>query len=218
MRGEFLRSLPCFAGLSDEETQRLERESLERSFDKGKTLFLEGEPCEGLYIVESGVVRIFKISSEGREQVLMVARRGDVFNVAPVFDIGSNPANASALESCTVLLIPKEMMLSLVADCPAALGIIKLLVERLRHLTTLVEDLSLRRVVSRLARVLLDLAVVEGGPSPAVSLTQTEMAAMAGTVRDVLGRALREMEEAGAIRMERHRILLVDPQALRDML
>lgn len=216
-RTDFLRSLSCFAGLGAEEIQRIEKGMVKRSFGKGRTLFLEGEPCEGLYIVESGVVRIFKSSPEGREQVVMMARPGDVFNVVPVFDDGLNPASASALEPSTVLIVPKETLLSLVADSPAALAIIRLLAARLRHLTTLVEDLSLRRVVSRLARVLLELAVVEGGASPAVALTQGEMASMVGTVRDVIGRALRDLEEAGAIRMERHRILIADPQRLREM-
>lgn len=214
---DFLRSLPYFDSLSPEEIERIGKGIIELSFAKGEVLFLEGEPCRGLYVVKSGRVRIFKSSPEGREQVLLIARAGDSFNDVPVFDGGPNPVSSSALEPSTVYLIPKERLLSLVADCPAALAIIKLFAVRLRHLTMVVEDLSFHTVVSRLAKMLLDLAVVEEGPSPIPRLTQDEMAAMVGSVRDVIGRALRALEQAGAIKIKGQRILVVDPQKLREM-
>ena len=86
----FLRSLPYFAALRDEETKRIEKELLQRSFSKGEVLFLEGEPCRGLYVVKSGQIRIFKSSPEGREKVLLIAKPGDSFNDVPVFDDGPN--------------------------------------------------------------------------------------------------------------------------------
>jgi CRP/FNR family transcriptional regulator len=214
---DFLRSVSYFTALSAEELKRIENQVLERSFAKGEILFLEGEPCDGLYVVKSGWVRIYKSSPEGREQVLLIARPGDSFNDVPVFDGGPNPASASALESSTVYIIPKETLLSLVADCPAALAIIKLLSTRLRHLTMVVEDLSFRSIVSRLARMLLDMAVAEGGPAPIPRLTQDEMAAIVGSVRDVIGRALRALERTGAIRIEGQRIFVEDPEKLREM-
>jgi len=217
-RADFLRSLPYFATLGAEEIKRMEKDLLECSFGKGELLFLEDEPCQGLYAVRSGQIRIFKSSSEGREQVLLIAKPGDTFNDVPVFDGGPNPASASALEPSTVFILPKETVLSLVADCPPALTIIRLFAARLRHLTLLVEDLSFRHVVSRLAKTLLELAVVEGGPSPVPRLTQDEMAAMVGTIRDVISRALRALEKAGAIRIEGRRILVVDPEKLRGII
>ncbi|HLC23812.1 MAG TPA: helix-turn-helix domain-containing protein, partial [Dehalococcoidia bacterium] len=96
--------------------------------------------------------------------------------------------------------------------------IIELFARRLRRLTTLVGDLSFRNVISRLAKVLLEVAVSEGGPAPAPRLTQEEMAAMVGTVRDVIGRALRLLEKEGAIKLQRQRIVVVAPDKLKDML
>jgi CRP/FNR family transcriptional regulator len=87
----------------------------------------------------------------------------------------------------------------------------------LRHLTSVVEDLSFRSVLSRLAKLLLDLAVVEGGNAPVRQLTQDEMAAMVGTVRDVIGRALRQMEREGAIKIVKNRIMVMAPEKLKDM-
>lgn len=214
---EFLRKLPYFEALGMSEIEQVSREVLELSFARGEVLFLEGEPCRGLYVVESGQVRIFKSSPEGREQVLLVAKPGDSFNDVPVFDGGPNPASASALEEATVYLIPKETVLALLRDCPSARAILKLFAARLRHLTMIVEDLSFRSVVGRLAKLLLEMAVVEDGASPVKRLTQDEMATMVGSVRDVIGRALRHIEKTGAIKIERQSILVVSPEKLREI-
>ncbi|MDO8691484.1 MAG: Crp/Fnr family transcriptional regulator, partial [Dehalococcoidia bacterium] len=208
---DFLLSLPYFSALSSAEVERIGRAAVERTIERGEVLFLEGEPCIGLYVVKSGMVRVFKSSPEGREQVVLVARPGDSFNDIPVFDGGPNPASSAALERTTVLTIPGETVLSLIKGCPPAAAIIELFARRLRRLTTLVGDLSFRNVISRLAKVLLEVAVSESGPAPAPRLTQEEMAAMVGTVRDVIGRALRLLEKEGAIKLQRQRIVVVDP-------
>jgi CRP-like cAMP-binding protein len=213
---DFFRSLPYFSSFGDEALRRIGRDAVETSFERGQVIFLEGEPCRGMYVVARGRVRVFKTSAEGREQVLFVAGRGDSFNDVPVFDGGPNPASAAALDASAVYLVPRETLLALVADCPAARAVIGLFA--LRHLPAVVEDLSVRSVLGRLARLLLDSAVAENGPAPPRQMTQDEMAAMVGTVRDVIGRALRQLESAGAIRMERHRILVVSPEKLREIM
>ncbi len=215
---DLLKTLPYFKALGQGEMEQVAQATLELTFGKGEVLFLEAEPCRGLYIVKSGQIRIYKSSPEGREQVLMVARPGDSFNDVPVFDGGPNPASASAAEASTVYLIPKERVLSLLADCPPAQAILKLFAARIRHLTTMVEDLSFRSVVARLAKLLLDLAVNEASSLPVQRLTQDEMAAMVGSVRDVVGRALRHIEKTGAIKIEGQRIMVVAPQKLREMI
>ncbi len=215
---DFLRRLPYFEALGMSELEHITREVQELSFARGEILFLEGDPCRGLYVVKSGQIRIFKGSPEGREQVLLIASPGDTFNDAPIFDSGPNPASASAREVSTVYLTPKETVLSLVAGCPSAVAILKLFATRLRQLTIMVEDLSFRSVVGRLAKLLLDLAVVEGGLAPVRRLTQNEMATMVGSVRDVIGRALKQMERAGGIKIEGHHILVVAPGKLREMM
>jgi len=214
---DFLRSVSYFSVLGPEEINRIARETFERSFTRGEVLFLEGEHCSGLFLVKTGRVRVFKSSPEGREQMLLIAGAGDTFNDVPVFDGGLNPASASALESSIVYIIPRQTLLSLVADCPVAQSIIELFAARLRHLTTVVENLSFRSVVSRLAKTLLDLAVAEGGQSPVPRLTQDEMATIVGSVRDVVGRALRALEKTNAIKIEGQRILVIDPEKLSEM-
>lgn len=213
---DFLRSIPYFAGANPGQLERLARASIERGFTQSDILFTEGERCAGLYVVKSGLVRVFKTSAEGKEQVLLLAGPGESFNDVSVFDGGPNPASADALQSTTVCIIPTGILLAFVQESPAAaLSIIKVFALRLRHLTGLIEDLSFRTVTVRVAKILLQLAQTEGVPR---QLTQQQMAAMAGTAREMVGRALKALEEQGAIRVEGRRILVLKPALLRDML
>lgn len=214
---DFLKTLSLFKGLDEATVDSVAGETRELAFDRGQIIFLEGDPCQGLYVVKEGQVRIFKTSPDGREQVLLIARPGDTFNDVPVFDAGPNAASASALEPSVVYLIPGETLFSLMKGSPVAIAVIKMLAARLRHLNLMVESLSFRTVMGRLARLLLDMAVVENGQAPIKHLTQEEMASRIGTVRDVVGRALRQMEKDGMLRIERHRIMVVDAEKLREL-
>jgi CRP/FNR family transcriptional regulator len=212
-----LRSLPFFTGFGVEAIKRMEKAMISHSVGRGEFLFLDGEPCQGLYIVESGQIKIFKNSSEGREQVLDIVGPGAVFNEIPIFDGGANPASALAQEDSTVYIIPKETISSILPQCLETINIIRLFADRTRNLITLVADLSFLNVIGRLAKMLLDLAVVEQALMPAHRLTQDEMAARIGTVRDVLSRELRNLEKKGAIKIEGRRILIKDTDKLRSM-
>ncbi len=214
---DFLKAIPYFADLSGDLLEAICRRVVVRNFDKGDIIFLEHDACDGIYFVKSGRVKVYKTSAEGKEQVLKVMAHGDSFNDVPVFDGGPNPASADAMEATTVYVIPKRDLLSLMEENPAvALGVIKVFAGRLRHLTMLVEDLSFRHVTSRLAKVLLEHAdgTAEGHKR---RLTQQEMASIIGTAREVVGRSLRSLEEQGVIRMEGHRIVIVDKRKLSRM-
>ena len=217
LRIDFLRSVPYFAGFNEKEISQIDQTVIERSFGKGRMLFLDGEPCEGLYLFETGLVRVFKTSPEGREMVMIVARPGDTFNDASAFDGGKNLVNASALEPATVYIIPTAALTAVLGGCRAAEAIIKGLSAQLRHLTSVIEDLSFRSVSGRLAKLLLEQAVAGEKSAPVPRLTQDEMASMVGSVRDVIGRVLRSLEKEGAIRVEGHRILVTNKDLLRDM-
>lgn len=216
-RIEFLRSVSYFAGFTDHELLQLDQAVIERNFDKGQMLFFEGERSEGLYLVKSGLVRLFKTSPEGREMVLSIARPGDSFNDAPAFDGGPNILNASALYPTTVHIIPQAALMAALSGCRPAVAIIKGLTSRLRYLTGIIEDLSFRSVSGRLAKLLLQQATIGEKSNPAPRLTQDEMAAMVGSVRDVIGRVLRSLEKEGAIRIEGHRIMVTNKELLKNM-
>lgn len=205
-----LRSQPYFKTLSEGELKKLVRTLIERTYDKDEIVFLEGEPSQGLYIVREGMVKVYKLSSEGREQILAFSGAGRSFNEVAVFDGGPNPANVSASEPTTVWVVPRTEIINLIEQNPqVALAIIQNLGTRLRHLVGLVEDLSLRQVTGRLARLLLETASQQEH-----ILTQQEMAARLGTVREMIGRSLRQLEARGFISIEHGRIVIVDREGL----
>ncbi len=215
---DFLRKIPYFAGLSDRELERVRPLVQERSYDRGEMVILEGEPCRAVYFVKAGRVKVFKTSPEGKEQVLQITRPGESFNEVPVFDGDPNAASAAALDATDLYLISSEDMQRLMRDLPAmSANVIQVLAHRLRHLVALVEDLSFRQVSGRVAKILLKQVEDGAKPEGAERLTQQQMATMAGTAREMVGRALKSLEQAGAIRMERGRIIILDKKILERM-
>lgn len=209
-----LRAQPYFKSLNDEKLAELAQSLIERSYEKDEVIFLEGEPCQGLYIVRVGTVKIFKLSPEGREQILTYVHAGGSFNEVAVFDGGPNPANVSSVERTTLWIVPRQAIIRLIQERPdVALAIIQNLGIRLRHLVGLVEDLSLRQVSARLAKLLL-----ESASGQRRALTQQEMAAQLGTVREMIGRSLRTLEARGFIRIEHGKVVILDREGLEKML
>lgn len=208
-----LKAQPYFKMLGGDELARLASTVSERKFEKDEVVFLEGEPCHGLYIVREGSVKIYKLSPEGREQILSYIKPGDSFNEVAVFDGGANPANTVAAETSTLWIVPRSAIVEVLQANPqVALAVIQNLGARLRHLVGLVEDLSLRQVSGRLAKLLLEMAATN---EPA--LTQQEMAARLGTVREIIGRSLRQLETRGLIKMERGKIVILDRGGLEKL-
>jgi len=214
-RLEWLRAKPYFAVLSDADLALIAERISAHDFRKGEQVFAEGEPCQGLYIVYKGQVRVYKLSAEGREQVLRNFKDGQSFNEVAVFDGGPNPAHADATTPSTLWIISRSLILDLARTRPVmAIAIIQNLGSQLRHLVGLVEDLSLRHISARLARLLLETA---GGGLDAPKLTQQEMAARLGTVREMVARALKQLESRGLIEIKKGRIVIVDRQTLEKM-
>ncbi len=209
-----LRAEPYFKSLNDMELAQLAQTLIERSYEKDEVVFLEGEPCQGLYIVREGMVRVYKLSPEGREQILTYVQPSGSFNEVAVFDGGPNPANVSSVEHTAVWIVPRDAIIDLIKRRPdVALAIIQNLGTRLRHLVGLVEDLSLRQVSARLAKLLLESASGQTRP-----LTQQEMAARLGTVREMVGRSLRTLEGRGLVKIEHGKIVILDREGLEKML
>lgn len=206
----FLKSIPYFAGLSPQALTDLAARASQRTYARREIIVLEGEPGRAVYFVVSGQVRVFKLSPEGREQVLDRLGPGGVLNLVPAFDGGPNPASAEAVNVATLYAIPVEDLQVAVRRNPAlAEAFLADLAARLRRLAELVADLSFRTVRARLARFLLRQAQERGR-----RLTQAEMAAELGTVRDVIGRTLVDFQNEGLIRMDRHRIVIVNRKGL----
>lgn len=208
-----LRRVSLLAGLSEEALARVADVAVRRTYAPGETIIFEGDPCQAAYLIAEGQVRVYRLSPTGREQVLARMGPGQAFNTVPPFRPNSvNHATVRALTPVTVYAIAGPELLRLVREIPElALALLRDFADRLDHLTDLVEDLSLYTVRARLARFLLKYGE-EGEPGRC--WTQEEIAAHLGSVRDVVGRTLREFAEAGLVRLERQRIVLLDRAGL----
>lgn len=214
---EALRQVPLFAPLGPDELAHVAAIVVERTYDRGDIILLEGDRAGALQYVRQGLVKVFKTSPEGKEQVLRLIGAGQTFNDVPALDGGPNPASAAAMEPSVVYAVGSRQLRQLIVERPAvAEAAVSTLAAALRHLVALVEDLSFRHVTARVAKILLDQeeAAARGG-AKAHRLTQQEMAAMAGTAREMVGRALKDLEAAGAIEMRQGRVVVLDRERLR---
>jgi CRP/FNR family transcriptional regulator len=215
-----LAQLPYFSGLTGEALAGLSRVVRQREVQAGEQILIAGEPCEGLYFVVDGQVRLIKISSEGGEHVMAVLGPGATFNDIAVFDGGANSDSAVAVGRTIIGIIPRGAMTRLIDGHPAvAKAALKLLSSRQRTLGLLVEDLALRDVTARTARLLLGCVgshehILEHAQNACRRITHQELATMVGSVREVVQRALKQLERDGAIAVERSHIEVLDATKL----
>jgi CRP-like cAMP-binding protein len=216
IQAEFLKSIPYFSGLSETGIEAVGRYAFEKKAERGEILVFEGQPSEDLYFVADGVIKVFKTSADGKEQIFSIIRPGESFNDVPVLDDGANLFSAEAMGPVVLHGIKKKDMRTIIRENPqVAVNVVQVLSRRVQELVSLVEDLSFRHVNSRVAKMLLGYVGRGPGAAERPRLTQQEMAAMIGTAREMVGRSLKTLEEEGAIKIERNRIIIADQNALR---
>ncbi len=213
---DFIASIPYFSGLDQAELESVRQHIFEKKAVRGEILAFEGELADTLFFVVNGMVKVFKTSADGKEQILQIIRPGDSFNDVPVFAGGVSLASAEAMSDVSLYAINKTDFAGIIRENPRlSLSVIQILSERVQRLVSLVEDLSFRNVTGRVAKVLLEYA--GNGSDEKPRLTQQEMAAMIGTAREMVGRSLKTLEEEGTIRMERNRVIITDQATLREV-
>lgn len=203
-----------FINLDKRQIDRIVKNSLEKRYSKGEVVFTQGEECDGFYIVKSGKVKVFKLSPEGREQVLGIFKEGDFFGIVPLFDGGPYPANAEACSDSILIKIGKNPFLEIVKESPAiSLNILPKISKRARAFTSAVENLSLKDVKGRLLSFILDEAEKRGkktekGMMINLGMTHEEIAAHLGTVREVITRSLSKLQKEGSLKIEDGKIIV----------
>lgn len=214
---DLIRQVRYFAKLSPEAIDALAAAANRLSYAAGRTVFLEGDPTAGLFVLEEGVVKISRVTVEGREHILHLVEPGDTFNHVSAMDGGPNPATAVAYTAIVAWRIDRSDLQRIALRYPELVwALVEDLAARARYLVGLVEDLSMRSVRGRLARLLLE--EVGGAEQRTVPrmMTQEDMAARLGTVREMVGRTLRSMAASGLIEFDRHRIVILDPERLAE--
>ena len=218
--GQTLAKVPIFSGLTDNELSFLAQRAIPRHYSAGETVFGEGEPCSGLYVVESGQVRIFKSSASGREQVLSIDGPGSSIAELPVFDGGNYPASVAAIDDATLLFVSKQDFQALCLAHPqVALKVLRVVGARLRRLVGIIEELSFTTVRHRLASFLLRLAQKEGdrtaeGVAITMPISNQELASQIGTVRELVSRNLSRLQAEGMIKIDGRTVIVRNLKAL----
>ena len=225
-----LRQVSFADGIGEETLVDLAAIAHTRRVAAGELIQVEGEPAAALYVVATGRVRVYRVSARGREQVLHVLGPTDHFNHVPIFDGGPCPANAEAVVAGLLLVLPADELRTLVSHhADLAMAFLTDFAGKVRHLVGLVDALSLQSVQSRLASLLLEQAEAarsgaglasqpgQSGQSAQTGLTQTDMAARLGTVREMVGRSLKSFREQGLIALDRGEIIIVDRRGLQAL-
>jgi len=219
-RARTLAKVQLFSALTESEVAFLAQRAVPRHFSAGEAVFGEGEPCAGLYVVESGHIRIFKSSAGGREQVLSIEGPGGSVAELPVFDGGNYPASVSAIDDATLLFVSKQDFQALcLAQPQVALKVLRVVGARLRRLVGIIEELSFTTVRHRLASFLLRLARSEGkraasGVEVALPASNQELASQIGTVRELVSRNLSRFQSEGLIKIDGRSVIISDPKGL----
>lgn len=205
-----LRDIPFFAALDEETLADIAGKVQQREYRPGEYILFEGEEPPGLFFVRRGRVRLSRMAPDGREQVLAMVVGGENFNAVPLFDDRPNLATARAMSPVHCLLLPRDALHYLISKHPGiAFALLREMADQLRELVVLVEDLAFRSVRERLARQLLYEAD-EG----AAELTHQELAERTGTVREIAGRALRQLAQEGLVQLARGRVIVLDREGL----
>ena len=220
---QFVRNCYLFTGLNEEELEGVDRITSLRTFQKLDSVFQEGEKADGFFLLCQGRVKIYKLSIEGKEQLLHIVYPGETFAEAAMFEGSSYPASAQAMEDSSLLFFSKNGFLALLKRHPVImLRMLGNISKYLHHFIRLVEDLSLKEVSSRVAEYLLDVIdrkgdFMEGGIEVELEMTKSDLAARLGTISETLSRTLKGLRDRAIIEVDGKRIRILDKNALEKV-
>ena len=210
---------PLFGGLPDDQLEDIRKIAVSKHFNKHEMIFAEGDDGTGFFIVVSGRVKIYKVSSEGKEHILHIFGPNEPFGEVPVFTGQPFPANAEAIAKSHLLFLPRTDFVELISNNPSlSLNMLAVLSKRLRQFTVQIENLSLKEVPARLASYLL-YAASEQDQEDAVALTVSkgQLASLLGTIPETLSRMFAKMAGQGLISVDGRHITLIDKIGLKEL-
>jgi CRP/FNR family transcriptional regulator, dissimilatory nitrate respiration regulator len=214
----FIGETMLFKGLPEKQLKELSGILMNCSFKRGQTIFSDGEDANGFYVLRSGRIKIFKLSYEGKEQILHIIGPGEPFGEVPVFAGEKFPAYAETMEESDAVFFPKDTFTGLIKKDPLiAMNMLAILSKRLKLFTRLVESLSLKEVPQRLATYLLYLRHDTGKDSVDLTIAKGQLASILGTIPETLSRILSKMVNQNLIRVQGRTIKIVDMKALEGL-
>jgi len=216
-----LKDVPLFQGLSQNELESVQTCLREKSFQKGEVLFHEGQCCERVFIVQSGRVKLYRTASSGREQILETLGPGDTCACNPGSLVWQCMSTAEALTPCSVWFLSRDDYVHMVqGNGKLSYTLNRVFAERLRSLSCLIEEVSLKDVKKRLVKFLLDMLAekpVKGGVL-FIPFTREEIAQRIGTARETVARNLYELKRAKLIDIKPYQIIIRNKEGLEKLL
>jgi CRP/FNR family transcriptional regulator len=214
-----IAGIPLFQGLPRKQHEDLSMIVVDQVFRRGQSIFSEGDEGNGFYVLISGRVKVFKISPEGKEQILHFFGPGEPFGEVAVFAGKNFPANAETLAESRVFFFPRSAFIELIGKNPTlALNMMAVLSSRLRRLTNLVEDLSLKEVPGRLAAYLLFLSEKnKKAIKIELDVSKNQLASLLGTIPETLSRILTRMTREKLINLDGKKVDIVNRKALEEL-
>lgn len=211
--------IPLFQGLGEEQLRDIEPICIHKSYRKGQPIFSQDEKAEGFYVVQSGKVKVYKLSPDGKEQILHIFSQGHPIGEVPVFAGTTFPAHAESYEDCELLFFPRDQLRDLFARDPSlAMNMLAVLSHRLREFTSTIEDLTLKELPSRLATYLMHLQDESGGQETVhLDVSKGTLAKILGTSQETLSRVFKRMSDEAIITVERRSITILNDAALEDL-
>ena len=215
-----IAGIPLFHGLPPASLAMFDNILVRRDFSRSENIFSEGEESAGFYIILRGRVKVYKLSADGKEQILHIVGPDELLGAVSAFAGSPYPAYADAMERTEALFFPREDFLMLIRkEPPVVMNMMANLSMRLHHFTRMIDDLSLKEVPGRLAAYLLYLCEKSGcGETVEIDISKGQLASLLGTIPETLSRILRKMSEKGMIEVKGRKVRLLNKKALKDVL
>lgn len=227
MKADFKRTMnhtPLLSALNDKQIDGLLDAAVVKRLGRKETLFVETDPVEGFFLVLEGVMKIYKLSPDGKEYVLHLAYPGQTFAEAALFGLSAYPAGAEAVEPSVVLMIPKDHFLALVVDDrDLTLRMFQTMAIWLRRMTDIISSLAFRDVETRLIAYLRQLCLgqyqkFEDGLQVDLGVEKSLLASYLGTIPETFSRVLRKLQDKEIISVKGPTITVLDVQRMQCML
>lgn len=216
---DVIAEIPIFSGLPEDQISAIKQIAVEKHINKGEIVFSEGEEGRGFYVIAEGRIKIFKVSTEGKEQILHIFGAGQPFGEVPVFAGQKFPANAQAIDKTRALFLPRAAIVDLIAANPSlALNMLAVMSKKLRQFTVQIENLSLKEMPARLASYLIFLAEEQDANEfVTLKISKGQLASILGTIPETLSRIFAKLSGRNLIRVDGKKITLLDRDGLEDL-
>jgi CRP/FNR family transcriptional regulator, cyclic AMP receptor protein len=218
-----LSNFMLFRDLNEQEIEKIVQISLSRTWKKNSYIFLQGEPLDNVYFIDDGRVKIYKSDVNGREQIVSILKKGEMFPHVGFFRKGSYPANAEVLEKATLVVVPIAKFESVLIENPElCIKVFNVLGEKIVDLQNRLEEQILNNTYEQIIKLLIRLGEKHGTKNEDGNVvlknefTNKDLANMIGTTRETVSRTLTKMKKEELIEMDDEGNMIIDPDTLMD--